>query len=370
VVTGAFGGECVELHTVYIYDRGGETRVAQIQDVSEVHWSRDRDAVSEAHIRIEGSACSAQADILAAIEPKRSEIVIYRGQDRVWEGPVWRVAWHSTYVEINAHDVMAYVHGTPMSKEYSNAYPNVGFVLDRIKGIMDHEMPVWENLTPPINVLPHVVYHTTPDGPKTTSATIPFEMTVGEHLQHLAHYSGIDFVTVGRAIHFWDVDNNLGKTRMLTEADFYSEVIITAYGADMAASIYVIGEDGKYGHAEEPTPYYGPWTNILTAYNEEGTELPGQEELDSQAQRSLNGRIPVPVEVRVPDGSGIRLNETLTINDLIPGVEMPLLATLNARRMSQRQKLDDVTITETPTGETIQVTLTPATTHDPIEPTL
>jgi hypothetical protein len=367
MATGVFGGRCIEAHTVYIYDRGGQTRVAQIVDVSELRWERNRDSVSEAKVRIEGSACSFQADILAAIEPKRSEIVIYRGSERVWEGPVWRVSWHSTYVEIYAHDVMAYVHGTPLSKAYSNAYPAVGQVIDRVKTIMDAEMPVWEALTPPINVMPYVVYHRTDTGPKTTAVTKPFEMTVGEHIQHLAHYGGIDFVVVGRAIHFWDVDDHLGRTRMMTEADFLSEVIITAYGADMAAKVYVIGEDGVYGFAESPSPYYGPWTHILTAYNEEGTEAPGQEELTSQAERNLAGRNPVPVEVRVPDNSGIRLDDTLGINDLIPGTQVPLLATLNARQMSQMQKLDLVTVTESPDGETVQVTLTPST-ADPETP--
>jgi hypothetical protein len=169
---------------------------------------------------------------------------------------------------------------------------------------------------------------------------------------------------VGRAIHVWDVSRNLGKTRQLTEADFFSEVIVTAYGADMAAEVYVVGNNGAYGHASAPSPYYGPWTMILTAYNEEGTIDPSQAELDSQASRNLNGRMPVPVEVRIPDNSGVRLSDTLTIYDMVPGVQIPLLATLNARKMSQLQKIDHVTVTETSDGETVQLTLTPATKPD------
>lgn len=364
MATGLFGGECVEVHTAYIYDRGGQTRVSQIVDISSVSWSRDRDGISEATIFVEGSACSAQADILANIEPKRSELVIFRGDDRVWEGPVWRVGWHSDHVEINAHDVFQYVMETPLTQPYSNAYPNVGLVTDRINAILQHEMPVWESLTPPANVLPHVVIHHFPNEAQTTAVTKPFEMTVGEHIQHLAHYGGIDFACVGRAIHVWDVSRSLGRTRLLTEADFFSEVVITAYGSDMAAAVYVIGEDGVYGEAHEPSPYYGPWTRILTAYNEEGTEAPTQTELNSQAERNLHGRIPVPVEVRVPDGSGIRLDDTLTIADLVPGVRVPLLATLNARQMSQLQRIDHVQVTETADGETVQITLTPATLSD------
>ena len=361
---GVFGGACVAHHTVYIYDRGGQARFAQILDVSSVRWERNRDGVSEALIVIQGSACSEQADILAGIEPKRSEVVIFRGSERVWEGPVWRVAWHSQRVEINAHDIFAYILETPLTQGYSNAYPAVGTVTGRIETILNHELPVWEALTPAANILPHVVIHHWPNEAETTAVTLPFEMTVGEHIQHLAQYSGIDFTVVGRALHVWDVSRNLGRTRMLTEADFFSEVVITAYGSEMAATVYVIGEDGVYGMASEPSPYYGPWTKILTAYNEEGSPLPTQEELNSQAQRNISGRLPVPVEVRVPDNSGIRLDDTLTIHDLVPGVQVPLLATLNARRMSQLQKLDHVVVTETSAGENIQVTLTPATKPD------
>jgi hypothetical protein len=377
-VEGVFGGNCIEGHTVYLYDRGGMTRVGQLLDVSQVRWTRDRDGVSEADVRIEGAACSAQAALLAGIEPKRSEIVIYRGQERVWEGPVWRVGWHADYVEINAHDVMAYVFGTPLSKDWDNRYRatydddgNVITVLSqptevtsRINNILQYEMQRWETISPPANVLPYLQIHHFPNEARTTAYTQPFEMTAGEHIQGLGRTGGIDWTVVGRSLHVWDVSRSLGKTRLLTEADFFSEVIITAYGADMAAEVYVIGKDGKYGHASAPSPYYGPWTMILTAYNEEGTDEPSQAELDSQASRNINGRQPVPVEVRVPDNSGIKLDETLTIHDLVPGVQVPLLATLNARQMSQLQKIDHVTVTENAKGETVQVTLTPATKPD------
>lgn len=377
MATGIYGGQCIEGHTIYIYDRGGMTRVGQLVDASQVRWTRDRDGVSEADVRVEGSACSAQASLLASIEPKRSELVIFRGLDRVWEGPVWRVGWHANYVEINAHDVMAYVMGTPLSQAYDNRYrddqtdPDNPIpltrpteVTTRINNILQHEMLVWEELDPPANVLPNLQIHHFPNEARTSAYTQPFEMTAGEHIEGLGRTAGIDWTVLGRSLHVWDVSRSLGKTRILTEADFFNEIIVTAYGADMAASVYVTAGSGAYGHAAASSPYYGPWTMILTSYNEEGTKDPTQAELDSQAKRNLNGRMPVPVEVRVPDNSGVRLSPTLTINDLVPGVQVPLRATMNARVMSQLQKIDFVTVTETGEGETVQLTLTPATKPD------
>ena len=68
--------------------------------------------------------------------------------------------------------------------------------------------------------------------------------------------------------------------------------------------------------------------------------------------------------MRIPDNSSVRLNDSLTINDLVPGAQVPLLATLNARQLSQLQKIDVVKVTEDPDGENIALTLTPATNPD------
>lgn len=355
---------CVTGHRAFIYDRGGRNKIAEIKNLAQVRWGRRRDEFSEASIFITGSSCSEQASILSNIEPKRHELVIFRGSERVWEGPIWRVAWGAESVEVYAHDVVAYTHGTPLTQPYSNAFPNTTAVSTRLETILETELPVWEALDPPANVLPYLVVHHFPNEAETTSVTKAFEMTVGEHMDALAHRSGIDYTTVGRAIHIWDTSRSLGRIRTLTEADFFGEIIITAYGADHTEIAYVVGEDGTYGMAGSPSSYYGPWTKIFTVYNEEGTDAPTQAELDSQAQRNIAGRTPVPVEVRVPDNSSIRLTHDLGINDLVCGVQVPLRATLGTRKLTQLQKLDLVTVTETADGETIQVTLSPTTDPD------
>lgn len=355
---------CVTLHQAEIRDRGGRRRRFPLLQPQMVQWSRERDATSEGRVVIAGRACSDQAEFLESIEPKRDELVIFRGEERVWEGPVMRAAWHSNRVEIFAHDVTEYLRGTPMTRAYSNAYPNTIEVSTRIANIITQEMPVWEALETPANVLPHLVVHHFPNEARTTTATTAFQMTVGEHLDELARRSGIDYTAVGRAIHIWDTSRSLGRLREVTEEDFFGDIVITAYGASHTEVAYVVAEDGSFGKAGAPDAYYGPWTKIFTVYNQEGTETPGQSELDSQAQRNLAGRTPVPVQVRVPDNSSFRLSRGIGIQDLVPGVQMPLRATMNSRRLRQLQKLDRMRVTETAQGETIAVTLSPANKPD------
>lgn len=191
-------------------------------------------------------------------------------------------------------------------------------------------------------------------------------MTIGTHLAGAARSSGIDYTAVGRAIHLWDTSRNIGRIRTLTEADFFGPIIVTEYGADHTQGAYVAGMDGAYGSAmnEENLDFYGPWETVYTAYNEEATDAPSQPELDSQASRNTAGRSPAPFEVRVPDNSSVRLSSSLSIMQLVPGVQVPLRATLNARAYAQDQKIDHVRVTETGDGETVQIILTPATRPD------
>lgn len=371
-------------HSAMIYDRGGTRRMGELVDLSTVRWARDRDGTSEAHVTIQGASCSRQRELIQRIATKRHELVIFRGNDRVWEGPIFRIGDEGFEVSIYAKDVTAYLFGTALTKTWDNTTSGSGVteMTTRLEEIIRYEMnrtrtgrtigggtvsiPGWESMSPPVNLLAHLTVHHFPNEARTAAKTDPFEMTVGEHLANAARSSGIDFTAVGRAIHLWDTSRNIGNTRTLTEADFYGPIIITEYGADHTQGAYVVGQEGAYGEAINPDNLstYGPWMTVYNAYNEEGTNAPTVGELNSQAARNVSGRSPAPVEVRVPDNSSIRLSDTLRINHLVPGVRVPLLATMNARARNQSQKLDHLTVTEIPGDETIQVTMSPATASD------
>lgn len=381
---GKFGGQCISRHSAFIYDRGGRTRVGQLLDIESIRWERDRDGISEASLVIRGASCRAQRELIAKIIPRRHELVIFRGDDRVWEGPISRLGDEEDKFELVAKDVCWYLFNTPLSRVWDNSYA-AGAITEatsRFAEIITYELntsrtgrtvggqsvaiTAWEQLSPPVNLLPHLQVHHFPNEVRTSAKTLPFQMTVGEHLAGAARTGGLDYTAVGRAIHLWDTSRNLGRTRTLTEKDFFGPIIVTEYGADHTQIAYVAGQDGAYGEAVNPEnlALYGPWTKVFTPYNQEGTEAPTQGELNGQAARNTSGRSPVPVEVRVPDNSRIRLSHDLTINDLVPGVQVPLLATLNARARNQLQKLDHVVVREDAKDETIQVTLSPATKPD------
>lgn len=201
---------------------------------------------------------------------------------------------------------------------------------------------------------------------RTAARTLPYETTLFNHIDNYAARGGLDYTVVGRAIQFFDVHQKIGQTPMVTADDFLGDPIITQYGMELAT--YVAHTDGKghFGAAGGVDPYYGEWEVLHQAYDEDAQgsnpqDPPSVAELESQAQRTyLQGSKP-PLVVRVPDNTTLNPNGVLTMADLVPGVWIPLQASLPGRTVSQMQKLDNMSVEEVAgKGETIKVTLSPA----------
>lgn len=358
-----------EVHEAFLYDRGGLRRLGSLGNIDRVKWERLRDDVSAASVRIisRGKDCDRTLGLAAA---GRSELVIFRGGIRVWEGPVTHIAYQGQSVEISARDIFHYVYRTMMTREYDNRYPNIGRVTARVHRILMAELVRMEAQDPPINVRPHIVLHEKSTDARTSARTFPYQMTAYEHMDTLAARGGLDYTVIGRAIHIWDTHEALGRTPIVTETDFIGNVIITEYGMELATVSAVTDGKGRVGIAGGPDPFYGLVEVLDTAYDEtsgedwdegeEQAEPPGVDEMRSQAAKILAGRNPAPVVVRVPDNSTLNPNGVLTLADLIPGVFIPLQAELPGRSLSQMQKLDRVTVEETKDGETVNVIMSPA----------
>lgn len=357
--------DCVSRHTIAIFDRGGINKIAELEDVAEVTWGRVRDDISEANVRLTGAPCVAQNETLSNLRSSRHEMVIYRGDDRVWEGPITRLTGTRNTFEIHARDVMHYATRTTQRAAYNNGYPNVGKVIARAKLILTTELARKESLSPPINVLPYLVDHVFPDDAETSANTRAWQYQVWEHIDSLAARGGLDYTVVGRAIHLWDVHRNaMGQTQTVTQNDFLGDITVTEYGMELATWAHVTDGEGRVGSAGANDPYYGEVEILHTAEDEDEGDSPTDAQLVSQAQRNLAGRNPTPIQVRVPDNSTLNPNGVLSISDLVPGVWIPVRAEVIGFNLVQMQKLQSVKVNETPEGETISVTLNPASIDD------
>jgi hypothetical protein len=332
-----------------------------------VKWERRRDDISTAvvYLSTPGKKCAEQ---LGLVETGRVELVIFRGTERVWEGPVNRVAYKGQTVEIYASDVMYYVNRTAMRGEYDNRYPNTTYTIDRVQHIMTTELARKEAMDPAYNILPNVQYlYSTPRTDSRTAAhTLPYQMSVFDHIDEYAARGGLDYTVIGRSILFWDVHEPIGQTAMVGADDFLGDLIITQYGAELGTQIYISDGKGHHGEYGAVDPYYGEWEWVQQAYSENTGSAatatdPTVGEMNSQASRIWSqSKIP-PLVARVPDNTTINPAGVLTLADLVPGTWVPLTVDVPGRTVSQMQKLDNMAVEETAgAGEVITVTLSPA----------
>lgn len=364
-------------HTAYVMERGGKSRIGQFLAATQITWDRRRDDISEARLEFDTASAVRNATLLEKLAVGRHELKIFRGQEAVWEGPITLVKRARGLVTVEAKDVMWYANRTVMHQGYSNAYPNIIFAVERVAGILVAELGRKEALDPPINVLPYLHTYIEEGDARTTRATKPFESQVWEHIDDLAAKAGIDYTVVGRAIHFWDTSRAaLGRTRALTEADFIGDAAITEYGVELATHYWVTDGNGHAGVAGAMDDFYGEVELLSTAYGETGNSVDDpnspdnnqtvpQEELDSQAERGLRGRNPIPTGLHVEDNAQLDVGRGgLGFDVLVPGVYVPIRASLAGKTISQMQKLQTIQVQATSSGEVITVSLYPASDDD------
>lgn len=351
-----------EEHRAALADRGGVTSLGFLDNISRIKWNRVRDDISEAEVIIEGpnEACS---EVLHGIGTNRTELVLYRGEQRVWEGPLTLIRRSRDRVVLQAKDVMHHVYRTAMRDGYNNAHPNTTTVVQRVAHIIRQEMARKEALNPPYNILPHLTVVEGNDGARTAAITKPWEMTLFTHMDNLAARAGLEYTTVGRRIILFDGSAMLGQTPPLTETDVQGDFIVTEYGMEAGTFAAVTDGTGQAGYVGGADGYYGLIELLDNAYGEEPPEGEPEAiniaELRSQARRNIAGRNPAPVTVRVPDGSTVNPDGVLEMHHLVPGVWMPLRADVPGLSIRQMLRLDNVRFTWEKGVETIQITLSP-----------
>lgn len=365
-------------HRVFIYDRGGKVQRGEITGTTLIRWGRKRDDIGEATVTL-NNWTEATLALLRTIRTWRHEIVVFRDGVRVFEGPVTLIGGNRRVgITLQAKDVMGYVYRRIMRQGYDDSYRIMNgqqlgqnTVVERAQRIITNALGYDDP-----NVLPYLTPITAADDAKNSRIVKDFSKTAWEEIDDLAATAGLDYVTSGRRIILWDTHRPLGRLAEMGNSAFSEEPIITEYGMSAANFFGVTNNDGIYGtfsalDPDEPLPPEGWVEQLASAYSESEAEaisrnlsradrLKLEETLTEQAERNIMGRWTPPVIVRVPDNSTLSPDLNVGINQLVPGVWIPLRADNGIREVSQWQKLDSITVEQTDKGEKISVIMSPA----------
>lgn len=361
-------------HRAFIYRRGGLTRVAEIKGFSYLDWGRVRDDISTAKVVVSDWDIDC-GNLLANLKTWAYELVIYRDNgssvDRVWEGPLTLLTYEVDKVTLNAKDVMGYAYRRIIRQAMNDTGTGNGdTVINRAKRILQN---VFAPDDP--NLLAYLQIVVSDDDPMEYRSTPAYSRTAFEEIDDMASNAGLDYTTVGRSIVLWSTRHRTGLLPEFTDKDFGNSPIVSEYGMSMANRYAVSDGNGLYGEAtrlnsdgEDPT--YGlvemlssSWASDSSEDFDTYTEAAAQKIRDSFkefAERSIGDRYPPPVVVRIPDNTTLNPDAVISIQQLVPGVVIPLRSVSTLRTVVGSQKLDSVKVVEqSPQGEVISITVSP-----------
>lgn len=349
-----------ERHTAAVYDRGGRNRLGVIDNLAAVSWERVRDDMSIGEVT--SAYPSAEClNILGQVRANRHELVIFRGSERVWEGPISLITRTADSVNIQARDIGYYLYRTVAHARYDNGGALSTPVVDRAVTMITAELARKEALDPPINVVPFISTVRAPDTSwerRTYRDTLPYGITVFDDLDSMAANGGLDYTIVGRRIILNDTRVAIGQTAIVTNDDFIGDLSVKSYGLDFATRAFTTGDGGMYGSAGGIDPYYGEWEIIEDMFDKDTEDVPTQLSLDNAAGYNLIGKQPLPTVISVPENSRLNPDGVLSMKDLIPGVIVPVKADMVGVSISEMQKLNSVKVTESADeGEVITIAL-------------
>ena len=355
-------------HQVFIYEMGGVNVVAELTPVESVRWERVRDEISTAEAVIPTTTC---CDELSELRCIKHELHLVRDGIPVWQGPITRLEYDHDVVRIYAEDVLWQAKRMVLLQGYTQAYPNMWDVVARMDWLLRDQC--YSLNVDPWNVVPHLHPFILDGNPKTSRAVNDSQFYVWEDFDKYAEDSGADYTVVNRDIYYFDTHLAWNILPPLQEEFISQFPRIVEYGNSAATRCIVTNGEGQAGYSGAPDWLgYGIVDLLITNVGEASEDGPTPEELDEwnrTAAHNVDGLIPPPVSIVIPENTTLMPGAPWDIPDLIPGSWFQINIDGLCRTFDSWQKLHHVQVTEAaPNGETVQFTATTPPSHMIIPP--
>jgi hypothetical protein len=340
---------CAAAYTVQVVERGGTTAVTPPLDFTSLRWSRTLDATSDARVVIDVAEAPDCCQQLEDVHDWRHELLIYRDQERVWEGPISSIDPSSSgEIVINAHDVtvwlwMRVIHNRLcFAGSCGGGNPDLSTIAEAIvRDALEPDDP---------NVLPYLVVM--PSGEHGERIYEPLSGYAIDDLDELAR-TAIDYTALGRSIIIGG-PLTFGQLSQLTCDDFASDVATIEDGL-AAATRGIVRGDGVVGTYGGIDPYYGLLERFV-----EAKDIKDAASARYAATQLVAGANPPPVYVLPPSNSELAATAPVCINELVPGVLVPIAVDCTCRPVSSVMRLAAVKVEFDADGERVRPAFVPA----------
>jgi len=354
------------VNRAYIYDRRGESRLLAVPSVRGVTWGRVLGDVAQATVDVVVPASGRERDDccgqLGSVHTWAHTLVMFRDDERVWEGPVVRKEDTVRGVSLTAWDVLGWTKKRRIRLTRSSGNPDLPLTSPVVTEAQISLSRAFGTDDP--NVLAYVQ---TMGTPAQTGRSIDRDVQIdsGYYWDDLSSMldAGLRLTTVGRRIILAAQNVTIGQTALLLPDQHIlgevsviedGEMLATAASArdDLGNSAYVLAEGQQAVH-----PYYGLVESVVSSGAGEQATVAS---LQSYAQTEVHDHFPAPVYLNIPDGAVLNPRSPFPMHALVCGALVPAYSTATCTDVQATFMLTAVNVTQAEGGsEQVSITVQP-----------
>ncbi|GAA3172866.1 hypothetical protein [Nonomuraea salmonea] len=323
------------------YGRGGHYEL----EASQVEWSRTLDDTSSASVVVpygDPECCR----VLSQARTWCQDLGLFRDSQLVWQGPVVEIAHDQGQTQLDARDVSQWLFRRVPRTLLDFTGPDAAD-LSRIAEALVREGYSQDDP----NVLAYL--HVDDSGILAQKRYAPESGYILDHLREIAR-TGVDWTVIGHRLIITG-EKPIARLHQLTDDDFLAGLRVREAGLSAVTSAIVLGQGVR---AEAG----GIGTCGLLEYLANEDHILDQESAQAAAEALVDGGDPSPLILEVPDGSQLAPDAPVGIQELIPGVAVPIASVRTCRRVAAELRLTAVRVSwseGSEGGEQVGVTLQP-----------
>lgn len=351
-------------YQIYVANRGGKSLVCRVDGATDIRFNRTLNTHSEATITVAMNAKCKNA--LATVNPWQHELIIWRGDQMVWCGPLIQLKYSpsTSKITLYARDLWAWTDKRFIElrdEDFDVEDVDSAFVFDWILNHAYTKQP-W-NMT----------WHISPSGIPITRfypAYMKGErwggqyLNCGQELRNITSF-GIDFTVINRTLYGGSLvvrpprDVNL----KIADQNWVSAPDIAVNGAQMSTRTGVAGgAGGYYGYYDEQmyivttkNSPYGLLETFTTKFeldDEDTTQFPNAITQEAVGRHELLSK-----PIALISGGQLAGNSPFDFNDLVPGVPIEVGLLNSIRPLDSHYRLVGITVAVSATSETLDLSL-------------
>lgn len=314
-----------------------------VGDTDSVKWSRELNEVTQATVH-----CFLPAGIVDLLEPWVHLLQVHRDDALVWEGIVLRVESSWNRVVVNASDagLMFSRRRVPHDRVWRQ-HDASQVMQTMVEDAVGHRDPT--GLTEAITARPSRVW--------VTAAWSAAECMVGDVVDDLVGMGLSWCVSAGRLL-VGPVGSEY-TTAQLSDRDFDNRMTVVKDGSEVVTDALVLGKGvwGQWSAVESPLG------SVQALESADGAVR--KAEAEEIARRLVADASVSPRRLLVPSGSRLMPDAPVSVEELVPGVLVPVASRQTGVLMASVMQLLKVEVSVDSGGEKVNVTLSEiSVTHD------